>query len=180
MLHYLNLLRFTAFLLTAIFSYSTHSQPARENSETWQVTSAWLKEVLPDHQANAVFSTLGALNNKAAELIAYRRDGEQRQWVRKIMACGTSMLARVATKNPELEAYLRRMSDLQIAFIRGEIRGPNFDEQEANLQSEGRALMHGVSASSFSDTATQYKKRLADTERSLIVYSMLCASSKSK
>jgi len=180
MLHYLKTRRFLAFLFVATLSFSIHSQSAKENSETWQVTSAWVKEVSPDQQAHAVFVALGALNKKTAELVAHRQDGEQVHWVRKIIACGSSMLSKVSTKNPELETYLRRMSDLHVAFIRGEIRGSQFDEHEAKLQNDGIALLKNVNLGSFSDTATQYKNRLADTEMSLVVYAMICASKKPK
>lgn len=180
MLHHLKTRRFLALLFVTVLSYPVHSQPAQANSETWQVTSAWVKEVSPDQQAHAVFVSLGALNKKAAELVAYRQDGEQVQWARKIIACGSSMLSKVSTKNPELETYLRKMSDLHVSLIRGEIGDTQFDEQEVRLRNDGIALLKKVNLGSFSDTATQYKKRLADTELSLVVYAMFCASKKPK
>lgn len=163
-------------LLALSLSHPVVAQPYKENAENWSVTSAWIKEILEKQQAAAVMIALGALNQKTASLINHRQDREQVAWVLKITACGTSMLAKVATKNPAMQEYLRSVSDLNVQLIRGDIRPAQFAEGEQRLQTDAKALADAVDKDSFMATRVQYKDRLAATETTLVVYAMACAS----
>lgn len=159
---------------------STFSQSVKENSENWQVTSAWVKEVTPEQQAHAIFSAFAALNKKTAEVIQYKQDGEQVLWVAKIIACGTSMLAKVSTKNPDIENHLRQVSDLHVSFIRGDKMGDQFGDRDEQLHREGMTIFNKIKPNSYKETTITFKKRLLDTDRSLVVYAMMCATQKTK
>ena len=86
------------------------------------------------------------------------------------------MLSKVVTKNPPFQSYLARHSDLYVRFIRGEIKPSDFSKAEAVLLAEAEnVLSKGFDAEVFKATTAQYRDRIAATDRSLVVYSMLCA-----
>lgn len=159
-----------------IVATPTFSQSVKENSENWQVTSAWVKEVTPEQQAHAVFSAFSALNKKIAEIIQHNQDGEQLLWVAKITACGTSMLAKVSTKNPDIENNLQQVSDLYVAFIRGEKPNNKFVERDEQLRREGISIFNKINPNLYKETAITFKRRFFETDRSLVVYAMMCAT----
>lgn len=170
----------TALAFTLIiFSAPSISQSAQENSENWQVTSAWIKEITPEQQAHAILSALSALDKKTAEAIQHKQDWEQILWVAKIIACGTSMLAKVATKNPDIENYLQQTSDLHLDFIRGKKTGDQLSNGDERLRREGTSIFNKINHNSYKETTITFKKRLFDTDRSLVVYAMMCATQKS-
>jgi hypothetical protein len=167
-----------AFSLLLLVSFSASSQEKRykENSEAWPVTSSWIKEIPADQQVIAAARALGALNQKTASLLEHKQDQEQVAWVAKITACGYSMLSKVLTKNPDFQSYLVRHSELYVRFIRGEVKGNEFSNADEALFAEGKAVLSkSFNSEALKATTTQYKDRIAATERSLVVYSMLCA-----
>lgn len=169
---FLALLLFLSFLTSALSEEKSY----KENSEAWPVTSSWIKEIPPDQQVIAAAKALGALNRKTASLLEHRQDSEQVMWVAKITACGYSMLSKVLTKSPSFQAYLMRHSDLYVRFIRGEVRAAEFSKADEALIAEGQdVLSKAFDDEALKATTTQYKERIVATERSLVVYSMLCA-----
>ncbi|WP_442775897.1 hypothetical protein [Sphaerotilus montanus] len=167
----------TALAFTAIIvATPTFSQSIKEDSENWQVTSAWVKEITPEQQAHAIFSAFAALNKKTAELIQHNQGWEQLLWATKITACGTSMLAKVSTKNPDIENNLQQVSDLYVAFIRGEKPSGKFVERDEQLRREGISIFNKINQNQYKETAITFKRRLFETDRSLVVYAMMCAT----
>lgn len=155
------------------------SQRVMENSENWQITSAWVKEATSEQQSHAIFSAFTALNKKTAELVQQRQDGEQLLWVAKIIACGTSMLEKVSTKNPEIQNYLHQVSDLHVSFIRGEKRGDQFGHRDDQLRREGISIFGKINSKAYKETTILFKNRLSETDRSLVAYAIICATPKS-
>jgi hypothetical protein len=167
----------TLILIAALSLISpVAAQRHKENSETWSVTSAWIKEVSSRHQAAAIVFAFGALNQKLQSLVALREDREQVSWAVRIKACGTSILAKVATKNPAMQEYFHSLSALNSKLARGEIHPDAYLQAEKQLQFNARTILDDVDNDSLTATKVQYKKRVEDTERSLIVYAMECAS----
>lgn len=163
-------------LCTAPLISQSQEKQYKENSEAWPLTSSWIKEIPADQQIIAAAITLGALNRKTTSLLESRQDREQVVWVAKITACGYSMLSSVVTKNPSFQSYLVRHSELYARLIRGEVNSVEFSRTDEFLNTEGqKVLSNAFDPKALNATTTQYKDRITATERSLVVYSMLCA-----
>lgn len=89
------------------------------------------------------------------------------------------MLAKVATKNPDIENYLQQTSDLHLDFIRGKKTGDQLSNGDERLRREGTSIFNKINHNSYKETTITFKKRLFDTDRSLVVYAMMCATQKS-
>jgi hypothetical protein len=173
-------IQFIIALVTMSISPLIFSQTSRENSENWHVTSAWVKEVTPEQQLHAIFSAFAALRKKTDELIQYRQDHEQVLWVSKTIACGTSMLAKISTKNPVVQSQLQEISDLYVRLIRGEISGEQFSDREQKVRRDLILAFSKIQLKSYEDSTIVFKKRLLDTNTSLVVNAMECHANKEK
>jgi hypothetical protein len=169
-----------AIAILVPFPALSQEKARNENSENWYVTSSWIKEVTEEEQIIAASLALEALSQKTASLLEYQRDGKQVAWVVKITACGYSMLSKIMTKTPTFQSYLAGHSDLYIRFIRGEIKRKDFlKSEQAFLDEQENLLSKGLDVKSLAITKTQYKDRIAATNRSFVAYSMICASGQS-
>lgn len=169
------------FILVLGFSHFAGAQtPPKKNSETWVVTSAWVKEIPPKQQAAVVGMAAIALGKKVTEIIEKSRGGKDQIWALKINACGHWMLADVTTKNPDIEKHFRTTGDLFSRVISGKVRGAEFEREAAKSQADASTLFNAIDDVTVQATKSQYESRIATTERSLVVFAMGCASREGK
>jgi len=171
-------IRATSGRIARLMSPVGLTEAAELNSESWPTTSAWVKELPKGPQTVVVGTALDALAAKVSELQRNAKSPDDVLWTVKILACGHMMAEGISTNNHELQGRLKVAHENFSDLISGKVSGsdPQFLTKGRNTSAQVAAFLASVEQVTLRDTRTQYARRLEETSKSFVVYSMACAS----
>src|SRR6266700_2260497 len=118
----------TRLLFGPLLLVSTLAQAA-----SWEVASAWVKELDEKEQRIVVVNLSGqlALNIEKVVAPSIGNDSKNLRWTLKTLAYGNGMLQMLATKSPDLSRLLQERADLLSEVIRGQRSLTNYSRASA-------------------------------------------------
>ncbi|WP_223592867.1 hypothetical protein [Pseudomonas sp. A-R-19] len=166
-----------AAFISISFMMCTASAATQKDSETWSVTSAWVR-VLPKKEQTPVLILLNSsLRMKVdKEIVPSAKTGKDAMWALKVDYVGHFLLSELSTNSPALKLLLDERASYLLEFIHGKSSVDVLEAKSIETGKETQAIISKLGKDKLSEIMNKYSSRIEQTQISLQVQAMEGAS----